>query len=322
MKKKLLICAIACVLLTGCGSKIPKLKNGEEALIEFGNGDKISATEIWNEVKTSYGLSVTLDKIDKKILEDEYKDKLKEVEEYISSYKASLVANYGSEEKVEEALTNYGYNSLADFLESQRISYLQDLAINDYAKSLVTDKEIKAYYKDEVVGDISCVHVLVKPESESDADLKTAKEKAEKIVAAIKKDIKSGTKAAAAFEKYKDDKTVTYEDLGYFNKGDMVTEFETAAYKLKKGAYTSSPVKTSYGYHIILKTDEKDKEDLKDIKDTVKEQIANKKVEEDKNVSINALVELRKSHGVKFHDSELEDAYNKFINYQLNAKEE
>ena len=322
MKKKLLICAIACVLLTGCGSKIPKLKNGEEALIEFGNGDKISATEIWNEVKTSYGLSVTLDKIDKKILEDEYKDKLKEVEEYISSYKASLVANYGSEEKVEEALTNYGYNSLADFLESQRISYLQDLAINDYAKSLVTDKEIKAYYKDEVVGDISCVHVLVKPESESDADLKTAKEKAEKIVAAIKKDIKSGTKAAAAFEKYKDDKTVTYEDLGYFNKGDMVTEFETAAYKLKKGAYTSSPVKTSYGYHIILKTDEKDKEDLKDIEDTVKEQIANKKVEEDKNVSINALVELRKSHGVKFHDSELEDAYNKFINYQLNAKEE
>lgn len=322
MKKKLLICAIACVLLTGCGSKIPKLKNGEEALIEFGNGDKISATEIWNEVKTSYGLSVTLNKIDKKILEDEYKDKLKEVEEYISSYKASLVANYGSEEKVEEALTNYGYNSLADFIESQRISYLQDLAINDYAKSLVTNKEIKAYYKDEVVGDISCVHVLVKPESESDADLKTAKEKAEKIVAAIKKDIKSGTKAAAAFEKYKDDKTVTYEDLGYFNKGDMVTEFETAAYKLKKGAYTSSPVKTSYGYHIILKTDEKDKEDLKDIEDTVKEQIANKKVEEDKNVSINALVELRKSHGVKFHDSELEDAYNKFINYQLNAKEE
>lgn len=322
MKKKLLICAIACVLLTGCGSKIPKLKNGEEALIEFGNGDKISATEIWNEVKTTYGLSTTLNKIDKKILEDEYKDKLKEVEEYISSYKASLVANYGSEEKVEEALTSYGYNSLAEFLENQRISYLQELAITDYAKSLVTDKEIKAYYKDEVVGDISCVHVLVKPESESDADLKAAKAKAEKIIAAIKKDIKSGTKAADAFKKYENDKTVTYEDLGFFNKGDMVKEFETAAYKLKKGAYTTSPVKTSYGYHIVLKTDEKDKEDLKNIKDDVKEQIANNKIDEDKNISVNALVELRKSHGVKFHDSELEDAYNKFINYQLNSTEE
>lgn len=322
MKKKLLICAIACVLLTGCGSKIPKLKNGEEALIEFGNGDKISATEIWNEVKTTYGLSTTLNKIDKKILEDEYKDKLKEVEEYISSYKASLVANYGSEEKVEEALTSYGYNSLAEFLENQRISYLQELAITDYAKSLVTDKEIKAYYKDEVVGDISCVHVLVKPESESDADLKAAKAKAEKIIAAIKKDIKSGTKTADAFKKYENDKTVTYEDLGFFNKGDMVNEFETAAYKLKKGAYTTSPVKTSYGYHIVLKTDEKDKEDLKNIKDDVKEQIANNKIDEDKNISVNALVELRKSHGVKFHDSELEDAYNKFINYQLNSTEE
>ena len=102
----------------------------------------------------------------------------------------------------------------------------------------------------------------------------------------------------------------------------MVTEFETAAYKLKKGAYTTNPVKTSYGYHIVLKTDEKDKEDLKNIKDDVKEQIANNKIDEDKNISVNALVELRKSHGVKFHDSELEDAYNKFINYQLNSTEE
>ena len=321
MKKKLLICAVMCVLLTGCGSKIPKLKNGEEALIEFGNGDKISATEVWDELKTTYGLNVTLNKIDKTILEDEYKKKLKEVDEYIESYKASLIANYGSEEKVEEALTSYGYNSLAEFLENQRISYLQDLAITDYAKSLVTDKEINTYYKDEVVGDISCVHVLVKPETQSDADIKAAKAKAEKIVADIKKDIKSGTKAADAFKKYENDKTVTYEDLGFFNKGAMVTEFETAAFKLKKGAYTSSPVKTSYGYHVILKTDEKDKEDLKNIKDDVKEQIANNKIQEDKNVSINALVELRKSHGVKFHDSELEDAYNKYINYQLNAKE-
>ena len=46
MKKKLFICALACVLVTGCGSKIPTLKNGEEALIEFGNGDKISVNEV------------------------------------------------------------------------------------------------------------------------------------------------------------------------------------------------------------------------------------------------------------------------------------
>ena len=46
-------------------------------------------------------------------------------------------------------------------------------------------------------------------------------------------------------------------DLGYFNKGDMVEEFEEAAYNLKVNEYTKEPIKTSYGYHIILKTDEK-----------------------------------------------------------------
>ena len=35
MKKKLIICAILCVLLTGCGNKVPKLKGGEEAILEL-----------------------------------------------------------------------------------------------------------------------------------------------------------------------------------------------------------------------------------------------------------------------------------------------
>ena len=48
-------------------------------------------------------------------------------------------------------------------------------------------------------------------------------------------------------------------DLGYFNTGDMAEEFETAAYKLKLNEYTKEPVKTKFGYHIILKTGEKGK---------------------------------------------------------------
>ena len=51
-------------------------------------------------------------------------------------------------------------------------------------------------------------------------------------------------------------------DLGYFNKGEMVKEFEDAAYNLKVNEYTKEPVKTTYGYHIILKTGEKDKAKL------------------------------------------------------------
>ena len=325
MKKKLFICAIACVLLTGCGSKIPTLKNGEEALIEFGSGDKFSVNEIWDEVKLTYGLEVTLDKIDTKILEEEYKDKLSEVEVYIKSIEASVKANYvdkdgnHDEQALLDALSQAGYQSLEEYLKETRLYYLQNLAVEDYAATLVTDKEVKKYYEDEVKGDLTAVHILVTPESESDADLKAAKEKAQKIIDEIKKDVKSGTKVKAAFEKYKDNKDVKYEDLGTFEQGKMVSEFEDATYALKKNAYTTKPVKTSYGYHVILKLDEAKKPALEDKKEDIKSTLASEKISADPDVKINALVELRKKYGVKFHDSEMEDAYNKYVNYQLNS---
>lgn len=45
-------------------------------------------------------------------------------------------------------------------------------------------------------------------------------------------------------------------DLGYFGRGMMVSEFETAAFELPKGEI-SEPVHTDFGWHIIKVIDKK-----------------------------------------------------------------
>lgn len=325
MKKKLILMIITVGLLTGCG-KIPKLSNGEEAIVKFDDGTMYSVDEIWNEVKDNYALSVLLTKIDEKILLEEYKDKKEDLDKYLSNYETYLKSNYVDEngkfdeQAMNDALASRGYSSIDILLDQQKVTYLTDLAVKDYAKGKITDKEINDYYKNEAVGDIHCEHILVKPNGTDNASNTEAKEKAEKILNDIKEDIKKGTSATEAFEKYKDNSEVTFQDLDYFNKGDMVEEFEKAAFALKKGGYTDSPVKTTYGYHLIIKLDEKEKESLDNLKDSIKESLAEKLIEDDTTTEVNAMVELRKKYGTNFQDSKLEEQYNRYINSLLNQK--
>lgn len=46
-------------------------------------------------------------------------------------------------------------------------------------------------------------------------------------------------------------------ELNWFTKQQMVKEFSDAAFKLKTGHITTTPVKSQFGYHVILKQDQK-----------------------------------------------------------------
>lgn len=81
---------------------------------------------------------------------------------------------------------------------------------------------------------------------------------------AVLDQIKGGADFADMAKQYGQDGTKdTGGDLGFFARGEMVQEFEDAAFALKAGEISQELVKTDYGYHII-KVEEVKTEKVKD----------------------------------------------------------
>ena len=165
---------------------------------------------------------------------------------------------------------------------------------------------------------MSGVHILVRPASTSDEDLNKAKAKAEEVIKAIKDDVKSGTDIKEAFKKYESDTTVTYQDLGTFNYSEMDEAFSIAAYALKNNEMSSTPVKSSFGYHIILKTAEFEKPSLDEKKNDIIDSLASTKVSEDTTITAKAMMNLRNKYGFTINDSDIKTYYDRYINRQIN----
>lgn len=132
----------------------------------------------------------------------------------------------------------------------------------------VEEKEAKEFYennKEQFISaeGVQASHILVEDESQ-------AKE--------ISAEINNGLSFEDAAKKYS--KCPSNErggDLGFFSKGQMVPEFENAAFNMEKGE-VSEPVKTQFGYHIIKLTDKKDADtkSFDEVKDNIYGQLIHK----------------------------------------------
>ena len=99
----------------------------------------------------------------------------------------------------------------------------------------------------------------------------------------------------------------------------MVEAFSNAVKELKKDEYTKEPVKTEYGYHIILKTGEKSKKKLKEVKKDIVEKIRTQKMSDDSTLYYKALKGFREKNKIKFNDDVLKKAYNDYINNLIDS---
>ncbi len=86
-----------------------------------------------------------------------------------------------------------------------------------------------------------------------------AKQEAKELAEKLLKDIKAGADFAELAKRHSDDDSNAAQggDLGWFRKGQMVPEFEKAAFETKPGE-VSDIVETSFGYHIIKVEDRRE----------------------------------------------------------------
>lgn len=327
--KKILTCGIIILLLTtGCG-KVAKLENGQDAVVNLSNGG-ISVDELYEEVKNSYALSSLLDMMDTKILADKYgKDLTEDEKTQIENQIDSWITSFGNEQVLlQETQSYFGVNTMEGLREYLSLQFRRNKAIEDYVKSIVTDKEIEKYYDEEIFGDIKASHILIEPkvtDKMTTAEKKAAEEEALKTAKEVITKLKNGEKFEDLAKEYSADASNKNEggNLGYFTHGTMEESFEDAAKELELNKYTKTPVKTSYGYHIILKTDQKEKIDLDSIKNDIIEDIATEKMSEDATLQVTGLAELRKEYKMDIQDSELKRQYETYITNSLeNAKEQ
>lgn len=289
--------------------RIATLKDGTQPVAEI-DGYTVTANDLYEDMKDVYSISSLLDKIDNKILEEKYpetdemNDELKQqAESYYSAYK-----QYYKIDK-ETFLSNNGFGSEKAFLEYLRLQYRRNKYAEDYIKTLISDKEVEKYYEDKVYGDINTKHILVKVDSSaSDEDKKKAEDLAKEIISKLN----NGKSFDDVKEEYKDQ--ITYEELGYKSyNANLESAYMEAMQKLENNSYSKEPVKTSYGYHVIYRIDQKEKPALEDVKEEIIDSLVSEKKSEDKNISYVALDKMREESGLKFSDTVLEKKYNTYM---------
>ncbi len=235
----------------------------------------------------------------KKLLDQEIEKRhIKVSKEDMDKQLKSIIDKVGSKEKFNQLLKDNGVTTAQfkkDLTDEVKIQKLVDTL----SVVSVSDKDALKFYnenKDKFKNPdkVRASHILVSANTEElkakitasekgknmtddqlnaevQKQMTQQKEKAQKLLAQVKKDPKSFAKIA----KDNSDDTQSAQmggDLGYFGKEEMVEPFSKTAFSMKPNTI-SEVIQTPYGYHIILVTDrqkagtepfDKVKDDIKD----------------------------------------------------------
>jgi foldase protein PrsA len=261
--------------------------NDAEVVVKTDAGD-ITKEELYEAMKDKYGDELIQQLVIEKVLSKKYEVTEEELDKKINEIKDQLGANF------ELALQQYGYDSEEDLRETFKVAILQEKAAMEEID--VTEEELKEYY-DNWMPEIKARHILVDNEE-------TAKE--------VKKKLEEGAKFEDLAAEYSTDPGSAQNggDLGWFGQGEMVPEFEEAAYSLDVNE-VSEPVESSFGWHIIQVTDKKEKKSFEEMKDELEYELKLSKI--DGTVVQEAMKRELKAAGLNIEDPDLKDAFDIYL---------
>jgi peptidyl-prolyl cis-trans isomerase D len=167
--------------------------------------------------------------------------------------------------------------------ERRRLQYVALTARPDAQP--VSDQDVETYYKEhgsefEQPRRVHLAHVLVRvpPVGGSEAENR-AKAKVEAVI----KRAQAGEDFTKLAREVSEDTANAAQggDLGFVGQGELVPQFEQAAFALKKGEISPAPVRTPFGYHAIkvLDSQEGGKTPMKEVAAKIKGKIAEERSE-------------------------------------------
>ncbi|MEH7381574.1 peptidylprolyl isomerase [Bacillus sp. JJ1533] len=285
MKKSIiaLTAAVGIFGLSACNNA-----DDSAVLVETKAGN-VTKEELYNAMKDQAGAVILKDLVYTKVLSEKYEVTDKEIDAKYDEMQAALGAQFDA------------------IVEQNGEDFVRELLKSDMLKEKAAIEEVEV--KNGEV--IKASHILAKFSANPTEEV-TEEQKAEakKKIEEAKAKLDSGEKFEDVAKEFSDDGSAQNGgDLGWFQKGRMVPEFEEAAFALKEGE-TSEIIESQYGYHIIKVTgtvEDFDKMD-KEKKDEIRKALL--QADQTGATLQTALDKAVKDADVKVKDKQFKDLFN------------
>ena len=241
---------------------------------------EVTVATVNNHIITAQDVLDATDRLPKKIKEKPLSEIYPNiVNELINQH---LITKQAYEDKLDQQ------KEIIEILNKNKDQIIAKYWLNNFLVKNISEAKIQDFYTKylenfKTFKEFNASHILVEKENEALQIIKKLKIKSE--FSKLAKSFSIGPSKENG------------GNLGWFRSGQMVKKFEEAVLKLQKGNFTKKPVKTKFGYHIIMLNDVRKSQPKKmnDVKQQIVERIK-------QNSLSNLEAQLRKNKSIKIMD--------------------